>query len=52
MCGCKPAIVHVQVINARWRLFGHVLRMNNGVSARQAIALYFEPGDRRILTAG
>jgi hypothetical protein len=40
MCGCKPA--SVQVIKARWRLFGHVLRMNENVPARQAMALYFE----------
>ena len=29
MCGCLPA--SVQVINARWRLFGHVLCMNEAV---------------------
>jgi hypothetical protein len=40
MCGYKPA--SVQVINARWRLFGHVLRMNENVPARQAMTLYFE----------
>ncbi len=40
MCGCLPA--SVQVINARWSLFGHVLRVNEDVPARQAMALYFE----------
>ena len=32
----------VQVVNARWRLFGHVLRMNENVPARQAMACYFD----------
>ena len=40
MCGLKPA--SVQVVNARWRLYGHVLRMNEDVPARQAMALYFD----------
>ncbi len=43
MCGCLPA--SIQVINARWRLFGHVLRMNEEVPARQAMALNFEGKD-------
>ncbi len=33
--------VSVQVVNARWRLFGHVLRMNENVPASQAITCYF-----------
>ncbi len=40
MCGCKPA--SVQVINARWRFFCHVLRVNENVPGRQAMALYFK----------
>ena len=39
MCVFLPA--SVQVINARWRLFGHVLRMNEDVPARQ----FFEGKD-------
>ncbi len=38
-CNAKPA--SVQVANARWRLFGNVLRMNENVGARQAITCYF-----------
>jgi hypothetical protein len=29
------------VVNARWRLFGHVLRMNENVLARQSMDCYF-----------
>jgi hypothetical protein len=32
----------IQSLNARWRLFGHTLRMNEGTPARQAMAFYFE----------
>ena len=39
MCGVTPA--SVQVVNSRWRLFGHVLRMDENVPARQAMAMYF-----------
>jgi hypothetical protein len=38
-CNVVPA--SVQVVNARWRLFGHVLRMNENVPARQAMYCYF-----------
>ena len=32
----------IQVINARWRLFGHILRLNEQTSARQAMVSYFD----------
>jgi hypothetical protein len=38
-CGIMPA--SLQSVNARWRLFGHVLRMNENVPARQAMAFFF-----------
>ena len=38
-CGISPA--SVQVVNARWRLFGHTLRMNECSPARKAMAFYF-----------
>ncbi len=31
----------VKVVNARWRPFGHALRMNENVPARQAMNCYF-----------
>ncbi len=34
-CNVVPA--SLQVVNARWRLFGHVLRMNENVPSRQAM---------------
>jgi len=44
-CGIPPA--SVQALNARWRLFGHTLRMDENTPARQAMAYYFvkdQPG--------
>ena len=44
-CGIPPA--SVKVLNARWRLFGHTLRMDENAPARQAMAYYFvkdQPG--------
>ena len=38
-CGIQPA--SIQVLNARWRLFGHTLRMNENTPARKAMAYYF-----------
>ena len=38
-CGILPA--SIQVLNARWRLFGHTLRMNDQTPARMAMAYYF-----------
>jgi len=38
-CGMSPA--SVQVVNARWRLFGHTLRMHECSPARKAMAFYF-----------
>ena len=38
-CGIQPA--SIQVVNARWRLFGHTLRMNEHTPARKAMAYYF-----------
>ncbi len=34
---CKAMPASVQVVDARWRLFGHVLQMNKNVPARQAM---------------
>ena len=38
-CGIAPA--SLQVANARWRLFGHTLRMDINTPARKAMAYYF-----------
>jgi len=38
-CGIQPA--SVQVVNARWRLFGHTLRMNEDTPAGKAMTHYF-----------
>ena len=38
-CGIQPA--SIQVINARWRLFVHTLRMSQHAPARKAMAYYF-----------
>jgi len=38
-CEIHPA--SIQVLNARWRLFGHTLRMNENTPAKQAMAYYF-----------
>ena len=32
----------IQVINARWRLFGHILRLNENTPERQAMISYFD----------
>ena len=32
----------IQVINARWRLFGHILRLNEKTPARQAMVSHFD----------
>lgn len=39
LCDIKPA--SMQALEARWRLFGHTLRMNPDTPARQAMAYYF-----------
>jgi len=39
-CDISPA--SVQVINSRWRLFGHTLRLHEDSPARKAMAFYFE----------
>lgn len=38
-CDISPA--SVQVVNARWRLFGHTLRLHEDSPARKAMAFYF-----------
>ena len=38
-CGIPPA--SLQVVNARWRLFGHTLRMEESTPAKKAMAYYF-----------
>ena len=42
--GIVPA--SIQVLEARWRLFGHVLRMNENTPARKAM-IYYCSGDQR-----
>ena len=32
----------IQVINARWRLFGHILSLNGKSPAKQAMVSYFD----------
>ena len=34
--------INEQVIGARWRLFGHTLRMKEDTPARKAMAYYFQ----------
>ena len=38
---CGIAEASTQVLNARWRLFGHTLRMDELSPARKAMAYYF-----------
>ncbi len=38
LCLALPA--SVQAVNARWRHFGHVMRINENVPARQAMTCY------------
>lgn len=39
-CGIEPA--SVQVVYARWRLFGHTLRLGEDTPARKAMVSYFD----------
>ena len=39
LCDIEPA--SMQALEARWRLFGHTLRMSPDTPARQAMAYYF-----------
>ena len=39
---CKVIPASLQVINARWRMFGHTLRMHECTPARQAMTYYFD----------
>ena len=38
---CNVSCASAQVIDARWRMFGHTLRMQEGTPARKAMAYYF-----------
>ena len=38
---CKVLPASIQSVNARWRLFGHTLRMKEDTPARLAMAYYF-----------
>ena len=38
---CKVLPASIRSLNARWRLFGHVLRLKEDTPARQAMAYYF-----------
>ena len=40
-CQCEP--LSIKMIEARWRLSGHVLRMPQNVPAQMAIDKYFQP---------
>ena len=40
-CQCEP--LSIKMIEAQWRLFGHVLRMPRNVPAQMAIDQYFQP---------
>ena len=40
-CQCEP--LSIKMIEARWRLFGHKLRMPKNVPAQMAIDQYFQP---------
>ena len=42
-CQCEP--LSIKMIEARWRLFGHVLRMPKNVPAQMAIDQYFQPSN-------
>ena len=42
--GVVPA--SLQVLDARWRLFGHILQRNENTSARKAMIFYFA-GDQK-----
>ncbi|GFO26876.1 endonuclease-reverse transcriptase [Plakobranchus ocellatus] len=43
---CRKAPLSMQVLEARWRLFGHVLRRDRNIPANKAMLFYFSDNKR------
>ncbi|GFN89006.1 hypothetical protein PoB_001551200 [Plakobranchus ocellatus] len=43
---CREAPLSMQVLEARWRLFGHVLRRDRNIPANKAMLFYFSDNKR------
>ena len=44
---CEQTLISVEVLQARWRLFGHVLRREPSIPAHKAMAFYFYDNAKR-----
>ena len=44
---CREAPLSMQVLEARWRLFGHVLRRDRNIPANEAMHFYFSENNER-----
>ena len=44
---CKESLLSLQILEARWRLFGHILRRNPQISANKTMEFYFINTTRR-----
>ena len=44
---CYTCIISLEVLQARWRLFGHVLRREPSIPANKAMAFYFHDNAKR-----
>ena len=44
---CREAPLSMQVLEARWRLFGHVLRRDPNIPANEAMHFYFSENNKR-----
>jgi hypothetical protein len=49
---CKTQPVHLFIIRQRWKLFGHILRLDNNVPAHRAMFTYFNNPDNFNLYKG
>ena len=47
MCKSKP--LHLDIIKYRWRLFGHILRLDEDIPANRIMTIYYtNPEDYKI----
>ncbi|GFS04186.1 endonuclease-reverse transcriptase [Elysia marginata] len=44
---CEHTPISLEVLQARWRLFGHVLRREPSISANKAMTFYFHDNAKR-----
>ncbi|KAK3782813.1 hypothetical protein RRG08_002447 [Elysia crispata] len=47
---CEQTPISLEVLQARWRLFGHVLRREPSIPANKAMAFYFHDNAKRAIT--